>query len=191
MKPKFKLWCFLLGMLVPFGIQGQEQPDSLPFLRFSLGGGYQVGGQFFSESFTYNPAFCAEIVAYRPLSETVNLGLGAGASFLLLDERFIPLFVSFLGFTKPQQTCTYILINAGYSSGWRRDYSELSEYEFKGGMMFKSGIGKRFMIGTRSVLVGVALQHQWAHGTFENNFGLAYEENLNYDWLAFELRFIY
>lgn len=190
MKLKFFLLCVVWALLFPAGLRGQEEAD-VPALRFSIGGGYMLGGQFFSESFTYNPAFGGELAVYRPLSSTINVGLGAGVDLLLLEEHFVPVFASFMGFTKPERSCTYFLINAGYAWGWRRDYADLGDYDFEGGMFFKSGLGKRFMLGSRSFLVGVALHHQWARGVFDNGFGTEYKEALNYDWLAFELRFFY
>lgn len=173
--------------------QQAETPEEneLPSLRISVGGGYLVGGQFFSESFTYNPAFGGEVSLYHPISPVVHVGLGIGADLLMRQERFIPVFVSFLGFMKPDQPGNYLLVNIGASTAWRSNTAEFSDYEFSGGMMFKTGFGRRFLIGSRSVLVGVALHHQWAKGTFANGFGLEYNENLNFDWLAFEVRFFY
>lgn len=169
----------------------QSEAQATPLLRISVGGGYLVGGQFFSEAFTYNPAFSGELALYHPLSSTVNVGLGTGASMLMRQERFIPVFLSFVGFMKPDQASNYLLINVGTSAAWRSTSAEFSDYKFKGGMMFKAGFGRRFLVGNHSILAGVALHHQWAKGTFANGFGLEYNENLNFDWLAFELRFFY
>lgn len=178
----------LTPALLPLAAQDTLQK---PPLRIMAGGGYLVGGQFFSESFTYNPAFSGEINLYYPVSNTVNIGVGASATILMREERFIPVYFSFLGFTKPNQNSNYILLNAGYSAAWSSQYNELDEYEFGGGMWFKTGFGRRFLIGNHSLLVGLALQHQWANATFTNAFGKEFKENLNYDWLAFELRFYY
>lgn len=170
---------------------GQDTLSQKPALRIMAGGGYLVGGQFFSESFTYNPAFTGELDLYYPVSNTVNIGIGVSAIILMREERFIPVYFSFLGFTKPDQSSNYILLNAGYSAAWSSQYNALDEYEYGGGLCFKTGFGRRFLVGSHSLLVGVSLQHQWANATFSDSFGKEFKENLNYDWLALELRFYY
>ncbi len=187
----FKLVYLLTVCCTTLSLSGQEQQPELPALRVMAGGGYLIGGQFFSESFTYNPAFSGDIGIYLPLNSTVNIGVGTGATLLMQQERFIPFYLSFLGFIKPDQSTTYMLLNMGSSAAWRSRSAEFSDYSFNGGMMFKAGVGRRFLIGERSVLLGMSLHHQWATGTYANGLGLEYAENLNYDWLAIELRFFY
>lgn len=160
-------------------------------IRFSLGGGYLLGGQFYNESFSYNPGFSADISAYYGLNETIFLGGGAGIAALVQREQFIPLYLSFLGFTRAQKSGTYFLLNAGASLGSGDAYEAIERFELNGGPFFKAGIGRRFMINDFAFLMGVAFQHQWARGTFESAFGRSYSEPFNYDYLAFELRFFY
>lgn len=187
-----KLICLLVILVVTATVSAQEEQPKLPALRVMAGGGYLIGGQFFSESFTYNPAFSGDISVLLPLSSTVNIGVGTGATLLMEQERFIPFYLSFLGFLKPDQSTTYMLLNIGSSAAWRTRSAEFSDYNFNGGMMFKAGVGRRFLIAERaSLLLGMTLQHQWATGSYANGLGLEYEENLNYDWLAIELRFFY
>jgi len=187
-----KLICLLVILVVTAPVSAQEEQQNLPALRVMAGGGYLIGGQFFSESFTYNPAFSGDISVLLPLSSTVNIGVGTGATLLMEQERFIPFYLSFLGFLKPDQSTTYMLLNIGSSAAWRTRSAEFSDYNFNGGMMFKAGVGRRFLIAERaSLLLGMTLQHQWATGSYANGLGLEYEENLNYDWLAIELRFFY
>lgn len=187
-----KLICLLVILVVTTPVSAQEEQPKLPALRVMAGGGYLIGGQFFSESFTYNPAFSGDVSLFLPLSSTVNIGVGTGATLLMEQERFIPFYLSFLGFLKPDQSTTYMLLNIGSSAAWRTRSAEFSDYNFNGGMMFKAGVGRRFLIAERaSLLLGMTLQHQWATGSYANGLGLEYEENLNYDWLAIELRFFY
>lgn len=187
-------WCFA-GLLVlcwsASNAANQSENDTLPVLRVAAHGGYLLGGQVFSESFTYNPAFNVGVTLYKPLNETVNLGVGIAGNFTLHGERLMPIYASFLGFSKPKSAGTYFLVNAGYAPAWRVSNSVLDQYEIEGGAMFKTGIGRRFLVGSLSIMVGVALQHQWASAEFNNDFGLEYKEKINFDWLALELRFFY
>lgn len=186
--------CFLTLALVLLGSTltvGQSKKDSLPTLRVAAHGGYLLGGQVFSESFTYNPAFSVGVTAYKLLNPTVNIGIGVSGNFSLLGERLLPIYASFLGFSKPGAAGTYFLVNAGYAPAWRVSNSPLNQYAIEGGAMFKTGIGRRFLVGSHSIMVGVALQHQWAKAVFNNDFGLNYQEKINFDWLALELRFFY
>jgi len=196
MNPNYFICILIWGLLIAFppALFSQDaEPESVstPSLRLSVGGGYLIGGQFFSESFTYNSGFFAELAVYKPLSSTVNVGVGVGGSFLMRSEQFFPIFISFLGFTKPNQSSNYLLANAGYAPGSSRDYAELAEYRFYGGPMFKAGFGRRFLIGERSLMMGIALNHQWAGGEYRNSTGDRFTERLNFDWLAIELRFFY
>lgn len=187
-------WCLASALTLfwsPSSTASQSKNDTLPTLRVAAHGGYLLGGQVFSESFSYNPAFSVGVTLYKPLNETVNLGIGVSGNFTLLGERLIPIYASFLGFSKPGAAGTYFLVNAGYAPAWRVANAGLDHYEIQGGAMFKTGIGRRFLVGSHSIMVGVALQHQWANAEFDSGFGLAYKEKINFDWLALELRFFY
>ncbi|TVR40577.1 MAG: hypothetical protein EA392_03575 [Cryomorphaceae bacterium] len=162
-----------------------------PEVRVAISGGYLLGGQFFNESFSYNPGFSLEVAAYKKLSETVNLGGGVGVNALMQGETFIPLFVSFMGFTRPQKAATYFLMNAGYSISGGSGFDVLEEYDLRGGPMFQVGLGRRFLLGKHDLLFGLSFRHQWARGRFESAFGQRFEEPLNYDFLVFELRFLF
>jgi hypothetical protein len=175
--------------------QSTEQSDSVANksrnVRFSVGGGYLLGGQIYNESFSYNPGFSADVSAYYGLNETIFVGGGAGIAALVQKEQFVPLYLSFLGFTRAEKSGTYFLLNAGASVGSGDAYEALERFELNGGPFFKAGIGRRFVINNFAFLMGVAFQHQWARGTFESAFGSSYSEPFNYDYLAFELRLFY
>lgn len=182
-------WVFMICAVSAQDVASDEPIN--PKLRWAVSGGYLMGGQFFSESFTYNSGFTAEMALYRPLNSTVNIGVGVGGSFLMRTEQFFPLFISFIGFTKPYQSSNYLLLNAGYAPGSARNYAQLPEYQLSGGPMFKAGFGRRFLLGDHSLMMGLALNHQWARGKYNNSTGGQFIERLNYDWLAVELRFFY
>ena len=173
-------------------VEGQDTLGTAePGVRVAVSGGYLLGGQFFNESFSYNPGFSLELAAYKKLSETVHLGGGFGANALIQGETFLPLFVSFLGFTRPQKASTYFLMNAGYSISGGSGFDVLEEYELRGGPIFQVGMGRRFQLGKHDLLFGLSFRHQWARGRFESTFGQRFEEPLNYDFLVFELRFLF
>lgn len=195
---RFKISSFYLLMVLwmfsGFSLHAQNtiiEEHAEPTLRWTVAGGYLIGGQLFSESFTYNAAFSGELGLYYPLNSTVNVGVGVGGTFLMRSEQFFPLFASFIGFTKPNRSSNYLLLNAGYAPGSARDYAQLPGYGLSGGPLFKAGFGRRFLVGEHSLMMGVALNHQWAKGQFTNSTGGEFSERLNYDWLAVELRFFY
>lgn len=182
------LCCLILHQPV-FGqeMKGSEKPK----FRIAASGAYLIGGQVYDESFSYNPGFSGELALYYSVSPSVHIGAGTAFSGTMQGERFLPLFASFIGFTKPEASGTYFLVNAGHSFAWGRDFSVNAQYDLKGSWNFKAGFGKRFNLGEKSLMLGLALQHQWARGVFNSDFGGRFEEPLNYDWLAIELRFFY
>ena len=182
------LYCFFSG--IPLVAQVEDRVDS-PSFRIAASGAYLLGGQIYDESFSYNPAFSGELALYYTLSPSVHVGAGTAYVGTIQGERFLPFFLSFIGFTKPETSGTYFLLNAGHSFAWGRDFSVNAQYDLKGSWNFKAGFGKRFNLGDKSLLFGLALQHQWARGVFNRDFGGQFEEPLNFDWLAVELRFFY
>ncbi len=187
-------WCpiLLFFLVLHQPIFGQrEEVSEKPKLRVAASGSYLLGGQIYDESFSYNPGFSGELALYYSVSPAVHIGAGTAYLGTMQGERFLPLFASFIGFTKPESSGTYFLVNAGHSFAWGRDFEVNAQYDLKGSWNFKAGFGKRFNLGENSLLLGLALHHQWARGAFNSDFGGQFEEPLNYDWLAIELRFFY
>jgi hypothetical protein len=160
-------------------------------LKTTIGLGYMAGGQVYNDSFLYNPGFKFDAATHYTVSPAVLLGVGSGLMSFTQQERFIPLYASFVGFTKPGTSGTYFLAKAGYSYGWDTDYAAFPDYEFNGGALINVGLGHRFLIHKNSLLFSLVYGHQFAGASYQTPEGKEFSERLNFDWLALEFMFMF
>jgi hypothetical protein len=189
----FQAIVVLVCVAFSFISSAQINPDStLSKKMFStIGVGYMVGGQVYNDTFLYNPGMKVDIAAFYTFSPTVLMGLGTGIIAFSQNERFIPIYTTFIGFTKPNSSGTFFTSKLGYSIGWDLDYTALSDYEFSGGVLINAGLGHRFMLKNSSLLFSLSYGHQFAGAEYYTPDGEEFEEQLNFDWLSIDLTFLF
>ncbi len=190
-KIKFSLFFFFSALIfsIEVAAQNDEKVEILRCSRFELG--YIFGGQVYNDNFMYNPGFAISHTYNLKINKRVGYGLGFGV-LLFEDEKFIPLYADFIGNFKKSKSSPYVNIQLGYSIGWNENYEQLENYRFNGGMMFASGLGKKFAISDRfSMLTSVNYKHQFAQLKYESFEGTTTKERLNYDFFIISVGIIF
>lgn len=163
--------------------------DSIPeYQRLDVS--YIFGGQVYNNSMIYNPGFSFQGAYGRMINESVGLGIGTGYMHFE-HENFIPLFVEVMGYKKNKPSTPLIKMQVGYSFAWYAGNMEIQGYDFKGGVYFDAGLGRKISINTNySVLFHLSYRHQFAHMKYEIFGGQDYKEAMNYDMLVITLGLI-
>lgn len=79
------------------------------------------------------------------------------------NEKFIPLFAEVIGYKKPGKNASFIKMQAGYSVGWYTGNMYKEGYDYKGGLIFDAGIGRKLPVGNRSSLMfHCSYRHRYA-----------------------------
>jgi hypothetical protein len=153
----------------------------MQFVR--LEGGLTLGGQVVSDILVYTPGYNLSYTYSVKSGE--NSGLGFGLGYIHFeDESFIPIFFDFTGFTGKKKRGSFINFQAGYAFGFSELYNSYQYYNYRGGICFGIGLGKKFKFSDSfSALIAVAYHHQFANVTYSYDGIRNIESSLNYEML--------
>lgn len=121
------------------------------------------------------------------LSPHFNVGLGLG--FEKYDDiSLLPIFLDVHAFLKPRMNTSFFAFQLGYASGWHKEYKQLDNYDFKGGLLMEFDYGRRIPIKEKlnfNIAIGMKFQNS---GIEINHIFLEdYEERINYLLLSFKV----
>ena len=147
------------------------------------------GGQIQNDNFLYNPGFTFQASCGIMVNEYFGLGAGAGHQ-VFRNEKFIPLFVEAIGYKKPGENASFIKMQAGFSPGWYTGNTHTEGYDYRGGLFFDAGFGRKLPVGTRSsVVFHCSYRHQCAKISFTSSGSHEYDQRINYDMIVLLLSF--
>jgi len=174
----FIIFLFSLPLV---GVSAREEPEFEKFAR--LEGGLILGGQVVNDVLVYTPGVNLNYTYSIKTGNNSCFGIGAGFSNFK-DESFIPVYFDFLGLTGKNRNNSYVNFQAGYAFGSSELYKVFQEYEFKGGICFGIGLGRRFKLNDKfSAVIDLSYRHQFASVRYSLNGTREVENNLNYDML--------
>ncbi len=158
-------------------------------LEHYISTGLEVGGQIDTRDFVYKSGFNVQYSVEKAISNRLSYGLGTGYT-QWQEESFVPVFALFRGLLSKKTGATFISARLGYAFGWNNNIDYFLGYDYRGGLMFSPGVGKKFVIDDKyAIMFSMNYKHQFAtieYNTLDNN---SYEEQLNYDLLVFKLSF--
>ncbi len=180
---------FLVSILMLFSFTlTAKEPDSLrTYKRADLS--FIFGGQIHNDNFLYNPGFSFQAVYGIMVNELLGIGAGAGHQ-VFRNEKFIPLFLEVSGYRKPGKNSSFLKTQAGYSVGWYTGTTGMEGYDYRGGLFFDAGFGRKFPLGRKSdVLFHCSYRHQCARVDYSSPSLQEYDQKLHYDMIVFHLGF--
>ena len=187
---KYTAMLFVSAMLLTIESMAQdnEKVELSRCSRFELG--YIFGGMVYNDNFMYNPGVTISHTYDIKVNKKVGYGVGLGAQ-LFEDERFIPIYADFVGQFKKNNSSPYLNVQLGYSIGWNEKYERIENNKYRGGLMFASGVGKRFGISDKfSMLASFTYKHQVAQLKYVSFEGYTSKERLNYDFFILSIGII-
>lgn len=178
-----------LGLMLHFsiiakaGIKDDDKKSKFnPFHEVEAS--YLVGAQLYNEAFIYDPGISLFMTHGAYTNKSFRFGAGTGIQ-MFEESRFIPVYAEVTAFTKKKSNSPLLNVQMGYSHGWSEDFSNLVEYEFKGGPFFSAGIGRRVPMGDKvSLIIKASYRHQFAKIKYEVFNTDNYMETVNYDMLS-------
>lgn len=177
--------CLIFNVFFLQNINAQLIDNALSYEKVNLS--YSVGGQVYNDSFIYSPGYSFNFSHGFKLNEDVGMGLGVGL-VSLTDERFLPLYVEFIGQKKNNRNSPFILFQGGYSIGWNLDSDTDEGYDMGGGFYFNAGLGRKFSISDRYALMfNWSYCHQFASMEYTISTNNNYSEILNYDMILISI----
>jgi len=183
---------FVLSLIIIFCFAteatGFPRSDSTStYLRADLA--FIFGGQIHNDNFLYNPGFVFQGSYGTMVNEYFGLGAGAGHQ-VFRNEKFIPLFVEAIGYKKPGRNAAFLKMQTGYSIGWYNGNTDTEGYDYKGGIFFDAGFGRKLPAGLRSsVMFHCSYRHQCAKINYTSPGSNEYDQRLNYDMILLSLSF--
>ncbi len=172
-------------MLLSFTLKAKE-PDSLrTYTRADLS--FIFGGQIHNDNFLYNPGFSFQAVYGIMVNELLGIGAGAGYQ-VFRNEKFIPVFLEVSGYRKPGKNSSFLKTQAGYSVGWYTGTTGMEGYDYRGGLFFDAGFGRKFPLGRKSdVMFHCSYRHQCARVDYNSPSSREYDQKLHYDMIVIHL----
>ena len=170
----------------------KEKKDRDPVkLKYSLESGYSFGGQFVNESFIFESGIAFQLETHLIAASRIYYGIGLG--YEKYDtESFIPIFLSFKGLTKKKNEGPFLSFQMGYSFAWDKDFSNYENYNYIGGLLFSTGIGRMFdLMEKYSILLNFSLKHQFVRIDYETFDSNIYTETINYDMISIKIGFMF
>lgn len=151
-------------------------------LRPYIGAGMVTGGMAANGKFIYKTGKAVQMAVHLKASKRVYYGLNLGAEFYR-DETFLPVGVSFLGYTKGKNSSPFLTAQLGYAAAFNEKIYSYADYNYYGGIFFSPGAGYKIEVKDKyNVHLGISYRHQFSYieyktpdsGTFkdENNFHL-------------------
>lgn len=165
----------------------QAEDKSEIELAYHLAAGYSFGGQIVDESLLFESGISFEFITNYKASSRICYGLGLG--YERYDtETFLPLFLSFTGMTKKKDEGPYLSFQMGYSFAWDKDFNSYENYNYRGGLLFSTGIGRMFEIKDKyKILINISLKHQFVRIDYQSFDSGDYTENINYDMISLKI----
>lgn len=156
-------------------------------LAYHLAAGFSFGGQIIGETFLFESGISFELITNYRASSRIYYGLGLGYE-RYDSETFMPLFLSFTGMTKKKDEGPYLSFQTGYSFAWDKDFNSYENYNYRGGLLFSTGIGRMFEIKDKyKILINISLKHQFVRIDYKSFDSSDYTENINYDMISFKI----
>ena len=168
--------------------QNTEKSDSNRVKTYhKLNVSYIAGGQIYNDNFLYTPGYGLSMSNGFLIKKNLSLGLEVGGQFFE-DERFLPISAELTAYQKSKKSKkskSFINTQLGYSIGWNKAFSNLENYDFKGGLFMNAGFGRRTQINKDlSVVFQLSYRHQFAEIHYNNLNVRDYSTTLNYDMLV-------
>lgn len=155
-------------------------------LSFFAEGGYLVGGQITSNTFSYQSGVSFRSGIVKEINPSFGLGFGLGLDTYDYVE-FYPVFLKVEAKFNSDKS-GFFVSHLGYSFAHSWDEEELVEQEFEGGGFLELGRAWRFNINDNLELVsGVSLKHQFAVLELKNAVGDDLEQSIDFDGVHFRI----
>ncbi len=178
-----KWWLFILVLsaTATFGQEGEKDP-----LSVNLEGGYLMGGQITSNTFTYQSGLSFRASLMKNVHE--NFQFGGGIGFDNYDYiEFYPIFLKVA--TRPSSDRNGMFVShIGYSLADDGDTNISVDSEIEGGFFLELGRSWTFRITDELNLVsGISFKHQFGVLEIENSVGDDLRESADFDGLHIRL----
>ena len=90
--------------------------------------------------------------------------------------------------TKKKDEGPYLSFQMGYSFAWDKDFNSYENYNYRGGLLFSTGIGRMFEIKDKyKILINISLKHQFVRIDYKSFDSSDYTENINYDMISLKI----
>jgi len=156
-------------------------------LKFGLEAGYSFGFQMKEESMLFEAGPQVQMIIDYKAASRIFYGFGIG--YETYDtESFVPLFLSFKGFSKKKYEGGYLAFRMGYAIGWDNEFNKYDNYTYWGGLLFSTGIGRSFEVKDKyHVLINANYKHQFVRIDYETYESTTYTENINYNFITLRI----
>ena len=140
--------CIMVLILIPAIMHAQssddddKKKDKDPIeLKYGLETGYSFGLHLRKESTLFETNFQVHTAIDYKAASRIYYGIGAG--YEKYDtESFLPLYITFKGFTDKKYEGPYLSFIMGYSLAWDSEFNSYDNYHFRGGLLYGTGIGR-------------------------------------------------
>lgn len=182
----------LLLLLLPQYILAQSDKEEKEKDRFKhpinlvLQFGAEAGGEINYSQFNYQGGGFVQLQAEKWVSKKVSYGIGTGYT-RWQELTHIPVYLSFRGLTKNDDSATFLAGRFGYSFTNLNNSTVFNAYDARGGAFFSPSIGRRFTFneGQQTLYIGLQYTHQFGQLLYTGFSGEEYKEPRNYDMLGF------
>ncbi len=161
--------------------------NGTPHFRSELSGSYAFGAQVYNSNFLFRPGYAINYTHNYKLNKHINAGMGV--SYMRLDdENFTPIYVNFLALRTKKDSEKYIRTQIGYALAHSKAINRLEDYNLKGGVYFKCGVGRTFPINDKIGLsTELSYKYQNARLDYQSYNSTTYTESLDYSFFEFSL----
>jgi len=156
-------------------------------LKLGVETGYSFGFQMKEESMLFEAGPQVQMIVDFKAAARIFYGIGAG--YETYDtESFVPLFLSFKGFSKKKYEGGYLSFKMGYAIAWDNEFNTYDNYFYRGGLLFSTGLGRSFEVKDKyHVLINANFKHQFVRIDYETYESSVYTENINYNFISLRI----
>lgn len=188
--PKYKFFLVLISTVLLSFVTLAAQESSASF-RSELSASYALGAQVYNSNFLFRPGYALSFTHSYKLNKYVNCGLGSGY-MQLDDEHFVPFYANLLAIKSKGDVENYIRCNVGYAMAYSKAITRMEDYDLRGGVFFKFGLGHTFPVNEKVALATeLSYVYQNARLDYETYNSTTYTESLDYSFFELSIGFVF
>lgn len=187
----FQKYLILILISLLCTAQSQANDQEKPLFRSTLSGSYALGAQVYNSNFLFRPGYAIDYTHSYKLSKYVNAGLGA--SYMQLDdEHFFPIYANILALRSKNDVDKFVHCNVGYALAHSKAINAMDDYDLRGGVFFRFGLGRTFPINPKVALsTELSYVYQNARLDYQTYNTTSYTESLDYSFFQLSLGFVF
>ena len=177
---------FILPVYAQEDEEKDKEKDPIE-LKYGLEAGYSLGFQMKEESMLFEAGPQMQMLVEYKAAARIFYALGAG--YETYDtQSFLPLFLSFKGFSEKKYEGGYLAFRMGYALAWDNEFNAYDNYLYRGGLLFSTGIGRSFEVKDKyHILINANFKHQFVRIDYETYESNVYTETINYNFISLRI----